>query len=300
MNHPRARSVARSPGRLLSSRLRTLDLAQGPIAIEPIAGGLSNHNFRVRSGVKAYFARVCEPQPILGIDRRNEIVCQQAASRRGIAPEVVHHEDGLLVTRFIDGETLQAEQVRAPAMIARLATLLRELHGSWDHVTGEMLYFCPFQTVRTYAGTAKKLGAELPDDLEAILDDTRALSSRVAPFRPILCHNDLMPANLIDDGARLWLVDWECGGMGHPLFDLANASVNAAFGDPDDESLLEAYRGEVDPAELALVRTFKAASLLREALWSMIQTVASDIDFDYRRYAAGNLDAYRHTRSRLA
>jgi thiamine kinase-like enzyme len=153
--------------------------------------------------------------------------------------------------------------------------------------------------VRTYAGTAKKLGAELPDDLDAILDDTRALSSRVAPFRPLLCHNDVMPANLIDDGARLWLVDWEYGGMGHPLFDLANASVNAAFGDADDEALLEAYRGEVDPAELALVRIFKAASLLREALWSMIQTVASDIDFDYRRYAADNLEAYRQARSRL-
>ena len=76
-------------------------------------------------------------------------------------------------------------------------------------MTGEVLYFCAFQTVRTYAQTAARLKASLPSDIDRILEDITALSRRIAPFRPVLCHNDLLPANLIDDGQRLWLLDWE-------------------------------------------------------------------------------------------
>ena len=99
-----------------------------------------------------------------------------------------------------------------------------------------------------------------------MLDDARQLSRRIAPFRPVLCHNDLLPANLIDDGARLWLVDWEYAGAGHPLFDLANASANAGLADDQDRALLKAYRGYFDPRDLDELRIFKAVSLLREAL----------------------------------
>ena len=140
--------------------LRRLDFVKGPIEIEPIAGGITNHNFVVRVGGEAYVARLCEERPLLGIDRRNEVVCQQAASERGLAPEVVHHEPGLLVSRFVEGRTLTAADVRQPQCLGRLAATLQRLHQSWDTLTGELLYFCPFQTVRTYARTAARLGAE--------------------------------------------------------------------------------------------------------------------------------------------
>jgi thiamine kinase-like enzyme len=166
-------------------------------------------------------------------------------------------------------------------------------------LTGEVLYFCPFQTVRTYASTAFRLKASLPDDIDEVLSDARGLARRIAPFRPVLCHNDLLPANLIDDGRRLWLVDWEYAGSGHPFFDLANASANASLSDEQDRSLLEAYRGHADDRDLFELRLFKALSPLRESLWSTIQTVASDIEFDYHRYARDNLRAYREARSRL-
>jgi len=287
------------PERQVIRRLRTLELGRGPLVIEQIRGGISNHNFAVRVGVHAYFARLCQERPLLGIDRRNELVCHQAASARGVAPEVIHHQEGLLVTRLVEGRTLAPAGVREPAVMARMAGLLHHLHAGWDDLTGEILYFCPFQTIRTYARTAERLKADLPHDVGALLEDTRELARRIAPFRPVLCHNDLMPANLIDDGQRLWLVDWEYGGIGHPLFDLANASANAGFSDDEDRALLEAYPGQVDPRGLSELRIFKAISLLRESLWSTIQTVASDIEFDYRRYASANLQAYREARSRL-
>ena len=66
--------------------------------------------------------------------------------------------------------------------------------------------------MRTYARSAARLKAELPDDIDRILEDITALSRRIVPFRPALCHNDMMPANLIDDGKKLWLLDWEYAG----------------------------------------------------------------------------------------
>jgi len=292
------RAITRPERRLIRRMLR-LDFARGPFVVEQIRGGLSNHNFAVRVGGHAYFARFCHERPLLGIDRRNELVCQQAASVRGVAPEVIHQDQGLLICRFVEGRTLAPADLRDPAVIAQLAALLHHLHAGWDVVTGEILYFCPFQAVRTYARTAERLEADLPHDIGALLEDTQAMARRITPFRPVLCHNDLMPANLIDDGRRLWLVDWEYGGIGHPLFDLANASANAGFSDDEDRALLEAYRSQVDPRDLSELNIFKAMSLLRESLWSTIQTVASDIDFDYRRYATENLQAYREARSPL-
>jgi thiamine kinase-like enzyme len=295
------RGEARRPVRQLIRRLRRLDLGPGPRAVAPLAGGITNRNFVVRAGGAAYVARLCQERPLLGIDRRNEFVCNQAAGAWGLAPEVVHQEGGLLITRYIAGRTLGPEDVRRPEMLDRLAGLLRRLHGAWDTLAGEVLYFCPFQTIRTYARSAVRLGAVLPDDLGAMLEDARRLSRRIAPFRPALCHNDLLPANLIDDGARLWLVDWEYAGVGHPLFDLAGASANAALAEDQERALLAAYReaAAVDPHDLAELRIFRAASLLREGLWATIQAVASDLDFDYRRYAVENFRAYREARARV-
>jgi thiamine kinase-like enzyme len=274
-------------------------LVRGPFSIEPISGGLSNRNFAVRTAGQSYFARICQELPLLGVDRRNEIACHQAAALRGLAPEIVHHERGLLVTQFVEGRTLDPVTIREPAMLPRLSALLGHLHAGWDVLTGEVLYFCAFQTVRTYTQTAKKLEAWLPQDIDPILEDSTALARRIAPFRPVPCHNDMMSANVIDDGQRLWLVDWEYGGAGHPLFDLAHASTVGGMNLEEQRALFEAYPGPLPEAGLAEFEIFRIAALLRESLWSTIQTVASTIDFDYAGYARENLEAYRAARAAL-
>jgi thiamine kinase-like enzyme len=294
------RSLAQDPDRRLVHRIGKLKLGTGPIAVEPIEGGISNRNFAVRIGRDAFVARLSEERPLLGIDRRNEVLCHQAASRLGVAPEIMHSEKGMLVTRFVAGRTLSPIDIRQPESLARVAALLRRLHDSWSTLTGEVVYFCPFQTVRTYAANAAKIGAHLPENIAGLLADADLLSRRIGPFRPVLCHNDLLAANLIDAHGRFWLVDWEYAGIGHPCFDLANLSANARLADEQDRDLLAAYHGEATADHLAELQTFKAVSLLRESLWAAIQTVASDIDFDYHGYAAENLEAFRQARSRLA
>lgn len=202
----------------------------------------------------------------------------------------------MIFGRFLDARTLADDDLQDPALLLRLAHTIRQIHSASDQLTGELLFFCPFQTVRTYTQTAREHGAVLPPDIDQLVEDSRDLSLRMSPLRPTLCHNDLLAANIMDDGERLWLVDWEYGGIGNPLFDLAGVSANAGLSDQLEAHLLEAYTGSVSDGLLHEVRILKTASLLREALWAVIQTVMSDFDFDYAEYATGNFAKYRQAR----
>ena len=280
-------------------RILSLPCWDSSVELEELPGGITNRNYKVVSAAGNRMARVCEDHRVLGIDRRNEVACQGAAAALGIAPEIVYHEEGILVSEFIEAQTLADSDVREAAALRRLAQVLRHLHGSRDSLSGEMLYFCPFQTVRTYVGNARELGARLPETIDSVLEDMIWLSEEISPFRPALCHNDVLAANILDDGDRLWLVDWEYGGMGNPLFDLAGVCGNCGLEREEEVLLLSAYFGREDAAVAREVRILKAVSLLRETLWAVIQTIASDIDFDSVTYAAELFEAYSRARQDL-
>lgn len=278
-------------------RLRSLDCWWGPIEVETLGGGITNHNYRVRFNENEFVARLSVERPFLGIDRRNELLCQRLAFERGIAPEVVHHEDGALVSRFLSGRTLTTDDFREQSTIVRVADLLRLLHTPAP--AGAILGFCAFQTVQTYAETSRTLGAELPTDIDFLLEECQRLSDQTRRFEPVLCHNDLLASNLVADNDHVWLVNWEYAGIGNPLFDLAGLAANNAFTEAMEVELLTVYRGTLEPEDLRDLQMLKAASHLREALWSVIQTVASEIEFDYHRYADKHFSAYRDALRRM-
>lgn len=283
----------------LYDRIRSLACWQGKVSPEPLSGGITNRNFLVSDDRGPYVVRVCEDRSFLGIDRRSERVCHRAAAGIGLSPEVVHAEDIFLVSRFVESQTLADEDVADETMLERIAGVLRELHGARHRLAGEMLYFCPFQTVRTYVATARELEAALPEDIDALVADSAELAGEMRTFHPTLCHNDLLAANFLDDGKRVWLVDWEYAGMGNPLFDLASVSANSRLLPELEDALLEAYGLAGDPTALREVRILKTVSLLREALWAVIQSVKSDLDFDYVQYANENFAAYQTARGEL-
>ena len=247
------------------------------------------------------FARFGLDIPRLGVDRRNEVACQASASALGIAPRPIHQESGLLISEYLEGRTLNAEDVQSPECLGRLAITLGKLHSAWNILTGEMLYFSAFQAIRTYAASATALGAALPADIDNLVDDTNSLARQIHPFTPVLCHNDLLAANILDDGDQISLVDWEYAGIGHPLFDLAGVSANCQLNEDQEQSLLVRYLGHREPTAQIFdeLHIFKVASLLRDALWACIQSKLSTIEYDYDAYAANNFEAYRRVRGQL-
>lgn len=280
-------------------RIRGLPIWSGPILLERLSGGITNRNFLVHDGEARFVARIGEELPLLGVDRRNERLCHVAAVSAGVAPPILFAENGVLVTRYIPSRTLDAVAARESGFPTRLAGVLRAFHQGWDSLVGDLLFFSPIQASRTYVETSRHLGAELPRDIDVMLEAMRKASRSLAPYTPTLCHNDMLPANVLDDGDRVWIVDWEYAGVGHPLFDLAGFSVNCLYSDEQDREFLAAYRGDLDPTELRDLRVLKVASLLREAMWSVVQTVASDLDFDFRGYALKHFDKFREALARL-
>jgi thiamine kinase-like enzyme len=109
-------------------------------------------------------------------------------------------------------------------------------------------------------------------------------------------HHDLPPGNFMDDGSRLWLIDWEYGGFGTAMFDLANLSSNGSFAASDDAALLDAYfDGKVSIELKAAFAAMKVASLLREALWAMVSDVhLRTPGVDYQAHAGEYLKRLDH------
>lgn len=280
-------------------QIASLPCWNGEVTLNELGGGITNRNYVVDDGGRRYVARLCSPLPHLGIHRPNEVACQQLAAGLGLAPAIHYHTETMLVSDYIPSQTLTAEAVRDPSLLERLANSLRSLHGAWDQLEGELIYFSPLQTVRTYAATARRLGASLPGDIDEAIDQAAQLMHLVTPFTPALCHNDLLAGNILDAQDRLWLVDWEYAGIGNPLFDLANASGNSQLTNEQERILLTAYRGRLVDEDLRDVNILKIVSLLREALWSYIQTKKSDLQFDYLQYANDNYEAYRAARKAM-
>ena len=109
-------------------------------------------------------------------------------------------------------------------------------------------------------------------------------------------HNDLLAGNFIDDGRRLWIIDWDYAGFNSPLFDLANLASNNEFPEKLEQELLEMYFEQTISADL-WYRYFamKCTSLLSEAVWSMISEIHSTLDFYYVKYTNDNLERFEKT-----
>jgi aminoglycoside phosphotransferase (APT) family kinase protein len=222
----------------LASNPLTASLAQAPLQVQ--AGGLSNHAWTTAVAGQAYFVRLSPPDPDrLGVDRESECSLLQVVARVGLAPAVVHCDPGrrLLVMRRVAGEPWRREQAIESRNIERLAGSLRSLHA---------LPVSPGIRRVDFAAQAQHLesqggaGCAAPDPLSSI---AAGLFERVqaGAGAPTLCHSDLHHLNLVDDGARLWLVDWEYGGVGDPIYDLASFLCQHDAGTQERECLLEAY-----------------------------------------------------------
>jgi thiamine kinase-like enzyme len=277
--------------------VRALPIWSGEVQIAQLSGGLTNVNYRVDCGGRAYAVRLGTDDPVLGIDRRNELACTRFAARHGLAPRVEYSAPGVLVSEFVAGTPLSPDLVRD--RIDRIAAVLRAVHTAGASITGHLQYFSPFQVARTYIETAIGRGLDLPDGVgaAALLAEIAELAARIGPFAPTFCHDDVMPGNLLDAGDRIWVIDWEYAGIGHPLFDVAGLASNCEFDDAHDRALLSAYHGRVDPGAHAEFRAMKAMAALRESLWAVLQGAQSTIVFDYRGYRDDNYRKYRAFRS---
>ncbi|MEM7195402.1 MAG: choline kinase family protein [Pseudomonadota bacterium] len=282
-------------------RIQHLTCFTNPTRIDPISGGITNQNFSVSDGGKRYFVRLGDDIPIHGVMRFNELNASLAAARSGISPPVVHHEPGVLVLEFIEGQTLSAENFRDFGNVEKAVALVRDCHDRIAlNLRGPVLMFWVFHVVRDYLATIQESNHRLSDIVPALKADNEMLEQAVGPMTPVFSHNDLLPGNFILDEKRMWLIDWDYAGFNSPLFDLGGFCTNNNIAGAEEETAVNLYLGRgMDSAERKSFEALKCASLLRETAWSMVSEVHSQIDFDYVAYTATNLEHFQESKERF-
>jgi len=284
-------------GELYDELVRALhrlpELAGRDLTLTALSGGITNRNFRVdASGTdERWVIRLAgNDTHLLGISREVEHAATVAAAGVGVGPEVTAfiRPEGYLVTRFIVGEPVSAEAVHRPETLRRVADSLRRIHDG-PAIPG---LFVPLRIVEAYRALAIARGVPIPPEYDRATDAARRIERALLadPLEPRPCHNDLLNANFIDDGHRIRIIDWEYAGMGDPFFDLGNFSINHELGPEEDELLLDAYDGSVEPRRLARLTLMRVVSDFREAMWGVLQQGVSTLDVDFVAYAGGSFD----------
>ncbi len=272
--------------------LRKLDCWSGGIEVEPLYGGLCNRSFVVTDSDERAVARIGTDILVHGIIQTSVQASMIAAADIGVSPEIRHSEQGLAIVDFIPGGCLRMEDMEGNLEnLQQIVDLLKRIHQGSDQVRGSLTYFWPFQVVRNYVDVGLKKESRLIDLLPDIIRINNLIESTVEPYTPVFTHNDTVPQNfMFDDDNNIWMIDWDYGGYGHPMFDLVGVSCNADMSDESESRMFEMYFDSVSDSTYRQLTAFKLALNLREYMWGMVQEVTSDLDSD--NVAASMTDLY--------
>jgi thiamine kinase-like enzyme len=276
----------------LEALLDRIPVLQGlPRTVAELPGGLTNQNLHVSTPTHDLVVRRFRGDAeLLGIDRDAEHVNTVAAARAGVgAPVVDYRPDlGVLVIGFVDGTTYDNSSFDDPDVVRRAGWAIRRLHDG-PRFSGD---FDMFARQARYLRTVRDKGYPLFDGY-ADHDDAfhrveRALAVRAEPTVP--CNNDLLAGNFVDDGAKIWLIDYEYSGNNDACFELGNTSTECDLDDDQVDALVAAYYGQPLRAKLARVRLQALVSAYGWSLWGAIQAAASHIDFDFTSWGQERFD----------
>ncbi len=261
--------------------------------LEPLKGGVSNASFIVHDGAKRFVARVGEDYPFHQVSRTREAIAARAAHEAGLSPAVIYTSPGLMVVEFIAARTFSEADIRANW--AACLELVKRCHRDMaKRISGQGAIFWVFQILRDYAQTLKAHHHARVAEIPRWMGIVDALEEAQVPLPIVFGHQDLLPTNFMDDGKRLWLIDWEYGAFGTAMFDLANLAAANSFDAALEQKMLESYF-EKTP-DLATARAFsamKVAAALREAMWGMVSEIHLNAPgVDYVAYAAEYLSRF--------
>jgi thiamine kinase-like enzyme len=242
-----------------AQHIRGLPIWTGDIEIQQLFGGLQNRTYFVTDGDRKRYVVRC------GVDQfrtrqTSVIACTIAAQRLGIGPALRYAEPNLTVTDFVNGPQVRLEQQRDPVIVGRIVDVMKILHDGSESLPSSISYWAPFHTVRRYL-REMETGFESTGFRPSVFvsavsrfrEVTYRLERAIAPFIPVLTHNDLGFANIMFRSPELediWFIDWDGGGYGNPLWDIAEMSMWADGGEELDRFVLTRYFGAISDSRM--------------------------------------------------
>jgi thiamine kinase-like enzyme len=256
-------------------------------------GGLTNLVYRLEAGDARYLLRIPGEGTEDYIDRKVEGHNARVAASAGVSAEVLFFDDdGLMLARHLDGCVTMSpasfkSRLGAPA---RAAVALKQLHTCGQSF---QFRFELFNMIDEYLALLAKLEAPLPDGYQDVVGEAEAVRQALDanPMALAPCHCDPLSENFLDDGQRMWIVDWEYSGMNDPIWDLGDVSVEAGFDAEQDREMMAAYcGGEPSAALMGRMIIYKAMCDLLWTLWGLIQFANKNPVDDFWAYATGRFE----------
>ncbi len=266
-------------------------LASRPRTVTELPGGLTNRNFKITTVNGAFVARVASGgSELLAIDRANEHRNSVRAAAAGVGAPVIEYQPAVsvLVLRFLDGRTLANPDLADPARLARIARACRQLHEG-ERFDGD---FDMFEIQRRYRSVVADHGFAIPAGYDDLMEefDAAARALAVRDEGTVPCNNDLLAANFIEDGEKIWLIDYEYSGNNDPCFELGNIWSECQLPDEALADLVAEYYGRPLRNKVARAMLLGLASKYGWTLWGAIQAAVSPIDFDFWSWAMERFD----------
>ena len=261
-------------------------IAARPRTVTELPGGLTNRNFKISTINGTFVARVASGGgELLAIDRQNEYRNSMRAAAVGVGAPVIDYQPSVsvLVLKFLEGRTLANADMADPDRLRRIARACRQLHGA-DRFDGD---FDMFEIQRRYRSVVAERGIAIPAGYDDLMDkfDAAARALAVRDNGTVPCNNDLLAANFIEDGEKIWLIDYEYSGNNDACFELGNIWGECQLPDEALAALIAEYYGRPLRNKIARAMLLGLAGKYGWTLWGAIQSAVSPIDFDFWSWA---------------
>ena len=281
------------------NKIKSLPIWKNLENIEPLEGGITNLNFLVSDSGSKSVVRLGSDIPEHLVYRSNEIIVSEAAYQIGVSPKLIYNEPGVLVLEFIESKTLEPKTVREN--LNKIVPIIRKIHEEIPNkLSGQPQIFWVFYVIKYYSNYLLNNNSSHISLIPSLLKKAEKLEKLSSPREIVFGHNDLLAANFLDDGSKIWVVDWEYGGFNDPLFDIGGLSSNNDLDENLENEVLEMYFKEKPSKDLIIkYNAMKTASLLRETMWSMVSEITSKIEFNYAEYTLDNLKKFEESFDKL-
>ncbi len=281
------------------NKIKSLPIWKNLENIEPLEGGITNLNFLVSDSGSKSVVRLGSDIPEHLVYRSNEIIVSEAAYQIGVSPKLIYNEPGVLVLEFIESKTLEPKTVRDN--LNKIVPIIRKIHDEIPNkLSGQPQIFWVFYVIKYYSNYLLNNNSSHISLIPSLLKKAEKLEKLSSPREIVFGHNDLLAANFLDDGSKIWVVDWEYGGFNDPLFDIGGLSSNNDLDENLESEVLEMYFKEKPSKDLIIkYNAMKTASLLRETMWSMVSEITSKIEFNYAEYTSDNLKKFEESFGKL-
>jgi thiamine kinase-like enzyme len=267
-------------------------LAGRPRQLQELSGGLTNRNVMVSTPDAVYVARCTDSSSnFLGIDRDEEYYNTKMAEQAGVgAPVIDHRPDlGIMLLGYLNGKTLCNDDFQRQGVVAKVAAGCRELHRG-PRFRGR---FDMFERQPRYLKTVRDNGFKIPLDYLDHADTFARIETALTATdqTTVPCNNDLLAGNFIEDGERVWIIDYEYSGNNDPCFELGNIWSECGLSIDQLDELVTAYYGRRLRHKIARAHLQGIVAKYGWTLWGCIQSASSALEVDFWAWAMERYEA---------